>query len=279
MKIHSGYYVILFTLISLNFTSCGSSGSDSINYRWEKTFEDNFNSFDSTVWRTLFVRGNRTIWSNQEAQWYKDENVIVDNGILKLTAKKESVYGKDSENEKQFEFTSGMINTPNSFIQAYGKWEIRVRFPFREGYWPAFWLAPIQQPGLPEIDIFEYFGQKRNEITMAQHWGLDYPNYSGGLYEGKTEPFYYMSRKEINGKFDNKWMVWSFEWFPNKMQWKLDGTVVHESVKGIPTAPLYMIANVAMKDWTGNLFKEDDQPLPYIMEIDYIRVYKMVPNN
>lgn len=31
---------------------------------------------------------NRTIWSRNEAQWNKDENVTVENGILKITTKK-----------------------------------------------------------------------------------------------------------------------------------------------------------------------------------------------
>ncbi len=269
--------LVLFVTVIISVSSCGSSSSDEINYKWELTFEDNFNSLDTNIWRRHFAMGNRTIWSNKEVQWYKDENVTVDNGILKLTAKKESIYGKDSESEKQFEFTSGMINTPNSFKQAYGKWEIRVKFPYRKGYWPAFWLVADQRPGLPEIDIFEYFGQERNKISIAQHWGLDYPNYSGGMYEGKTEPFYFLRTKAIEGKFDDKWMVWSFECFPDRMLWKLDGKTVYESTEGIPTAPMYIIANVAMKDWTGKLFKDDGDVKPYVMEIDYIRAYKMVP--
>lgn len=248
-------------------------------YKWKLTFEDNFNTFDRARWKTFFDMGNRTIWSNKELQWYEDENLVAENGILKIIAKKESVYGKDVESEKQFEFTSGMINSPESFLQAYGKWEIRVRFPFRKGYWPAFWLVPKQRPGLPEIDVFEYFGIRENKISCNQHWGLDYPNYSGGMYEGKTEPFYYVRPKEIEGNFSNVWMVWSFECYPDRMLWKLNGKTVNESSEGIPTAPLYIIANVAIKDWQENEYKVDDSNTPYVMEIDYIRVYKMEPSN
>ena len=73
-------------------------------------------------------------------------------------------------------------------------------------------------------------------------------------------------------------MVWSFEWFPEKLVWKLDGKIVFESTKGIPTAPLYILANVAVKDFPENNKKVDDSNLPYEMEIDYIRVYQMVPS-
>ncbi len=133
--------------------------------------------------------------------------------------------------------------------------------------------------GLPELDVFEYFGIDKNKITSAHHWGLDYPNYPGGLYEGKTEPFYYVERNDLEGDFADKWMVWSFECFPNKMVWKLNGEKVFESTQGIPTAPLYIIANVAMKEWPENNYEIDTSDKPYVMEIDYIRAYKMVPKN
>ena len=218
------------------------------NYKWKLTFEDNFDSYDNSKWINHFERGNRTIWSNKELQWYKDENVKVENGILNLIAKKENIYGKDNESEKNFEYTSGMICGSKSFEQAYGKWEARVKFPFSKGFWPAFWLVPKQTPSLPEIDIFEYFGIEENKIWSNHHWGLDYPNW-GGAYKDKTDPFYYQEGKETIGDFSDNWMIWSFEWFPNKIVWKLDNNAVFESTKGIPTAPLYILANVAVKDF------------------------------
>lgn len=257
--------------------SCGFHTPENVNYEWKLTFEDNFDTFDRAKWITLHDAGNRTIWSNKELQWYKDENVVSENGILKLIAKKESIYGKDIESEKQFEFTSGMICSSRGFTQPYGKWEIRAKFPFRKGYWPAFWLLAKQSPGLPEIDVFEYFGVDKNKMSVAHHWGIDYPNFEGGVYEGKTEPFYYVGHKDIEGNFSDVWMTWTFECFPNKMIWKLDDKVVYESTEGIPTAHMYIVANVAIKDRSENNYIVDISDTPYIMEIDYIRAYKMVP--
>lgn len=270
--------VILLLLTGMIFSSCGFYNKQQPDYEWKLTFEDQFNSFDTTKWQSLFDMGNRTIWSNKELQWYKDENIVAENGVLKIIAKKESIYGKDSESEKQFEYTSGMINSPQTFSQAYGKWEIKVRFPFRKGFWPAFWLVAKQRPGLPEIDVFEYFGIEENKITCNHHWGIDYPNW-GGIYKDKTEPFYYVRTKEIQGEFSDVWMVWSFECFPDKMVWKLNEKIVYETTEGIPTAPLYIIANVAIKDWPQNNFQVEQTENPYIMEIDYIKAYQMVPKN
>lgn len=258
-------------IISLFVNSCAFKNQDNADYKWEVTFEDNFDSFDNSKWRTLHDNGNRTIWSNKELQWYYDDNVRVENGILKLEAKKQSIYGKDVESEKQFDFTSGMICNSKSFTQAYGKWEMKVKFPFRKGFWPAFFLVPLQRPTLPEIDIFEYFGIDEDRIFCTYHWGLDY------TFREKGAPFYYSMTKEVNGDFSDEWMVWSFECFPDKMVWKLDNKVVMESSKGIPTAPLYMVANVAVKDWQENNKVVDGSGEPYIMEIDYVKIYKMVP--
>ncbi|MBL0108188.1 MAG: hypothetical protein IPP52_13115 [Ignavibacteria bacterium] len=41
---------------------------------------------------------------------------------------------------------------------------------------------------------------------------------------------------------------------------------------------MYILANVAVKDFPENNKKVDDSNLPYEMEIDYIRVYQMVPS-
>lgn len=269
----------IILIISLNLISCGFLSDDNPDYEWKLTFEDQFDSFDTTKWITHYDHGGRTIWSNKELEWYQRENVIIENGVLKLIAKKESVYGKDTEGEKQFEYTSGMICSSFGYTQAYGKWEIKARFPFAKGFWPAFWLVAKQRPGLPEIDVFEYFGIWKNKMWSNHHWGIDYPNYEGGVYEGKTAPFYYSSGKETEGNFADVWMVWSFECFPNKMVWKLNGNIVFEATEGIPTSPLYIIANVAVKDFEQNNYEVDNSNLPYIMEIDYIKAYKIVPKN
>ncbi|MBK8984275.1 MAG: hypothetical protein IPM38_18630 [Ignavibacteria bacterium] len=73
-------------------------------------------------------------------------------------------------------------------------------------------------------------------------------------------------------------MIWTFECYPDRLVWKLNGNTVFEATDGIPTSKMYMIANVAVKDWEENNFEVDNSEIPYVMEVDYIRVYKMTPN-
>ena len=261
----SGFALLVFTY---GFTSEESECS-----KWELVFEDNFDTFDRNTWLTMHDNGNRTIWSNKELQWYKDENVYSENGILKLVVKKESIYGKDVESEKQFEYTSGMICDSKSLSQTYGKWEIKVKFPYKGGYWPAFYLVPLTRPTLPEIDVFEYYGIKENEISCTLHWGKDY---------GLKPPDYNTVTKDLTGNFTNVWMIWAIEVTPKKIVWKLNNKEVFRSKKGLPTSPLYMIANVALKDWpdrgiTTEKITREATDISYIMEIDYVKIYKYIP--
>lgn len=264
--------LVFVSAIGFLFSTYGFSTVECDGTKWELVFEDNFDSFDRNSWQTMHDNGNRTLWSNKELQWYNDGNVYAENGILKLVAKKESIYGKDVESEKQFEFTSGMICDSKSLSQKYGKWEMKVKFPFRKGFWPAFYLVPLTRPTLPEIDVFEYFGKKENEISCTQHWGKDY---------GLKPPDYNVKSKELTGDFSDVWMIWAIEVTPKKMVWKLNNNIVFSSKKGLPKSPLYMIANLAIKDWqdAGISYEEisnNAEGNPYVMEIDYVKIYKMV---
>ncbi|HMS65237.1 MAG TPA: glycoside hydrolase family 16 protein [Ignavibacteria bacterium] len=265
------FLAVLVLLVSFyGVTTSDLRSAAQCGKKWKVVFEDNFDSFDGSKWITMHDNGNRTIWSNKELQFYKDNNVTVENGICKLIVKEESYYGKDVESEKQFQYTSGMICSSKGFMQQYGKWEMKVRFPFNRGCWPAFYLVPLKRPTLPEIDIFEYFGKEKNKISCTQHWGTDYLN---PQKDNTKDPYYFMKSKELTGDYANKWMTWTFESYPNKMVWKLNGKTVFKATEGIPDSPLYMIANVAVKDWDGK--PVDNSGFPYVMEIDYIKAYQL----
>jgi hypothetical protein len=113
--------------------------------------------------------------------------------------------------------------------------------------------------------VFEYFGIHENEISCSLHWGKDY---------GLPKPDYNLKTKVLKGNFDDRWMVWSCEISPTKIIWRLDGKKVYESREGIPADPMYMIANVAVKDRPEHGNKVDETGLPYVMEIDYVKIYK-----
>lgn len=124
---------------------------------WVLVFEDDFNGndIDYSIWRNDYP-WMRAAYCGGVVEYNTDgENIEVEDGILKLIAKNETVYeravpwmGDDEElfcdgtsvgtNKRWFNYTSGMIFSKQQFI--YGKFEIRCKVPSIKKLWPAFWL-------------------------------------------------------------------------------------------------------------------------------------------
>ena len=118
---------------------------------------------------------------NQELQYYRRENVSVENGNLVLTAKRENFEGKN--------FTSGRINSNQKAAFKHGIMQAKIKFPkTANGLWPAYWMMgnDINKYGWPrcgEIDIVEmghfnaitgkYAGMQEKYFSGTTHWGPD----------------------------------------------------------------------------------------------------------
>ena len=155
------------------FTSSPGGGDVDDGYVYTNlVWEDDFNTDgapDSTKWTydlgTTDIFGN-VGWGNQEAQSYTDnaENVIVENGSLKITAKKE---GGD--------YTSARIKTQGLYDFTYGRVEVRAKLPAAQGTWPAIWMLGSNHPtvGWPssgEVDIMEQRGNDKSYVEGTCHW-------------------------------------------------------------------------------------------------------------
>jgi beta-glucanase (GH16 family) len=103
---------------------------------WNLYFEDTFsgNSLNTSVWN---------VWNNQthgdrEWQLYLADEVSVSDGNLVIrTSSRTEMYGK-----KQYNFTSGWVDTSNKVEFLYGKIEADIKLPKElPGVWPAWWLV------------------------------------------------------------------------------------------------------------------------------------------
>ena len=83
--------------------------------------------------QTEFPVGNS--WFNGELQHYTDEkeNSFVENGVLKLVAKRENY----SDQGVTKEYTSARLNSKFAFTK--GRVEVRAKIPSGAGTWPAIW--------------------------------------------------------------------------------------------------------------------------------------------
>ncbi len=228
---------------------------------WAEEFDGT--SLDLQKWTHQTGGGG---WGNNELQNYRPENTSVGNGLLKITAKRENLGGNA--------YTSSRIRSINKADFTYGRMEARIKMPYGQGIWPAFWMMPTDDkyggwPKSGEIDIMEYIGREPKKIYGTIHFGPDWPNNksSGGSYDAYREDF----SKEFH--------LFAVEWEPNEIRWYIDD-YLYSTKKTTDVAPerwpfdqrFHFILNLAVGgNWPGS--PDGSTVFPQVMEVDYVRVY------
>jgi len=269
MKRHKLYLTSGVLLLSLIFTFWSCIDSNELEeHTWQIVWQDEFDidgAPDASRWTYELGGGG---WGNAELQTYTDkaENVVVENGVLKITAL-----------DNGSPYTSARMITKGLFEQAYGRFEARIKMPYGPGIWPAFWLlgGDIDQnpwPQCGEIDIMEYRGQQPNIIHGSVHG----PGYSGASPITKSFGLQ-------NGRFDTDYHVYAIEWTKDYIRYFVDNTIYQEIIpkdvedKGdwVYDHPFYMLLNLAVGgNYVG--FPTSETIFPQTMEVDWVRVSQEV---
>ncbi|MBB6451737.1 beta-glucanase (GH16 family) [Salirhabdus euzebyi] len=220
--------------------------------QWVLIWSDEFDSVQ--LHRSKWQKENWAAEKNNELQFYRPENVTVDDGFLKLISKKEMYDDR--------EYTSGAIHSKEKFSFLYGKVEMRAKLPKGQGIFPAFWMMPdVNDRWLPEIDIMEMLGHKPNESWMVLHW-LD--------EKGELST---VSQSYIGENFADGFHTFGIEWTPEKVSWFIDGVKRFETTTYIPTEDMYLYLNTAIGgNWPGT--PDETTTFPQYFEVDYVRVYQ-----
>lgn len=255
--LHAGFLMLLFLNSSETFAQSRFKKiiwSDEFNYKGAP---------NSKKWGYDTATGcpNNCGWGNQEKEYYtsRTENVIVENGVLKITAAKEDYRGS--------EYTSTRMHSKNKFSFKYGRVEARAKLPAGIGTWPAIWMLGnnIDKKGWPkcgEIDIMEHRGSELNKIFGTLH----YPGRSGGNADGGTRTI-----SDVSTGFH----LYSLEWTSSFLKIYVDDLLVHTVANTAGTSfnqGFFLIFNMAM----GGHFAGPIDPAfsRASMEVDYIRVYQ-----
>lgn len=203
--------------------------------------------------------GNEGGWGNEELQYYRAENAIVEGGFLKITAKAENFSG--------FNYTSARMKTQDKFDFTYGMVEIRAKLPTGGGTWPALWMLGANFPsvGWPasgEIDIMEHVGNSQDVI----HGTLHFPGNSGGNGVGGSTT--------VSG-VSSEFHIYAMKWTPERIRFYVDGVEFFTFVN-TPATPFhndfFLIFNVAMGGTFGG--NVEDGFTQSTMEVDYVKVYQ-----
>ncbi len=282
------------------------------NGEWVLVFKDDFkgNSLDKSVWRdnTLHIRiGN----GEQQYYTYNQDNIEVSNGILKIIAKRETIYAKaiDYEpgnkilsdglpNKRYFYYTSANIETHKKF--PYGKFEARVKIPKGRGFWPAFWTR-TGTPVYNEIDIFEFYNKWLvvmgipikilDDLSPKTHrTAIHYFPNSSKHYSCSDN---YLSSIDFSEEFH----IFSLTWENDKVEWYVDGNLVRQDLKyytllgqepgctiykgyiylkqlAYPYDPMNILLNFAIQDGDNSPISSTKFPAEF--QIDWVKYYKKV---
>jgi beta-glucanase (GH16 family) len=232
---------------------------------WKQVWSDEFEgasgaAADGSKW-TYDTGPN---WYNGELQAYTSgtTNASLDgNGNLVIEARKESREGR--------QYTSARLKTEGKKSFTYGRFEGRMKLPYGQGIWPAFWmLGGNSWPNTGEIDIMENLGR---EPTIV-HGTIHGPGYSAAA--GPTASYTLPAGTKISDDFH----VFAIEWETNAIRWYIDGTLYSTKtpadIKGntwVFDHPFFFILNVAVGgEWPGN--PDSTTVFPQKMLIDYVRV-------
>ncbi|NPD47508.1 MULTISPECIES: family 16 glycosylhydrolase [unclassified Lentimicrobium] len=234
------------------------------NLIWSEEF-DYTGLPDASYWNMETGGGG---WGNNELQNYtnREDNALVGNGYLTITAKEE-VYGGRN-------YTSARITTQNKFDFKYGKIEARIKLPYGQGIWPAFWMLgsninSVSWPACGEIDIMELVGgTNRDNISHSTiHWD------NAGQHASYGESY-----SLSNGIFADDFHVFSVEWDEQSIRGFVDGSqyfVADITPSGLSEfhEDFFIILNLAVGgNWPGS--PNASTVFPQTMQVDYIRVYK-----
>jgi len=204
-------------------------------------------------------------WGNNEEQYYtnRTENVKVEDGLLKITAIKESFEGA--------KYTSTRLLTQGKYEFTYGRLEVKAKLPGSGGTWPAIWMlgsniSSRDWPACGEIDIMEQTGADKEDVSSALHTPSSFGN---TMNKGNQ------TVKDAVDEFH----VYTVEWKRKSIVFSVDGIVHYSYGPSNQTdrnwpfyADQFIILNVAMGGTLGGNVPNDFDESS--MEIDYVRVYQ-----
>ncbi len=241
------------------------------NWQFESTpmWQDEFATNgipDATKW-SYDIGGSG--WGNNEQQYYTSENASIVDGKLVILAKKQALSGR--------QYTSSRMITRGSGDFKYGRFEVRAKLPRGRGTWPAIWLLSSDNnygvwPTSGEIDIMEHVGFDQNNVHSTIHCSA----FNGSRGNQKT------SSKIVSGA-STDFHNYRVDWTPYSIKGFVDDEQYFEYTNdntGFTTWPFdqkfYLILNVAVGGNWGGAQGIDDNAFPTGMEVDYVRVYKMI---
>ncbi|MEI8087536.1 MAG: family 16 glycosylhydrolase [Paludibacter sp.] len=216
------------------------------------SFQDefNWNTLDKSHWafgfhyKKMELIGNHSFANEKQAN-HSGRNVSVVNGILKIATKHEKVTSRAWHPtkgfiEKEFHFTSDVLQTAEKFRQKRGAFRAKIRCTGKMHH--AFWMGSDGK--LPHLNIFHYDG---NSITLG--------NANKNLVDGI----------KINGLNHAEYYIYTLLWSEKELIWMINDLEVYRTASNIPNEAMYLAFN--------SFISEKQKGSAGSLEVDWVRAY------
>jgi len=217
------------------------------------TFKDEFdwNTLDKSRWNFGFHYKNQNLignhsFTNEKQANNSGKNVAVADGILKLLTKVEKVTAKAWHPqkgfvEKEYQFTSDILQTADSFKQKYGT--IRAKIRCTGDVHHAFWLGGDGK--LPHINIFHFNGK---QITVG--------NANNNVFDGV----------KVSGLNPAQYYIYTLVWTKKELIWLINDIEIYRTASNVPNQEMYLAFN--------SFISEKQSGSAGSIEVDWVRVYE-----
>ena len=226
--------------------------------QWEIVLDENFSGhqLSTKLWEPENYWGSKiagfSFSQSAELQAFKGlKNIEIKNKVLSIVTKAEKTAGKVWDPSfglipKEFEYSSAILNTGNSFKFKEGVVEAKVKFRAESAITSAFSLTGSTP--FPQIDVFRS-GSKRVGLGIIER-----PD-NGGVKK----------LVQVKGLNFNNFHIFRLEISGDLMIWKINNHEVHREQYS-PNSEEYFL------NFVGSIHKPlNTQSLPHHFEIDWVR--------
>ena len=234
---------------------------------WHLLLADDFSgtSLNTDIWQSCYPwfpdpASGCTNFGNAELEWYEPSQVEVSGGALHLVAAETPTPGQDVNGQPMtYPWTSGIVTTEHDLDFTYGYVQVVARVPQGDGFWPALWLLAESGAWPPEIDVMENYGSDTSKVYLTNH-----------PVGAAQQELMLATGEDLSAGYH----TYAVDWEPGMITWYVDGQSEYTVTTGVPSEPMYFIANLAIDNTPGRAHPDASTPSTASFDIKSVQIWQ-----